>query len=103
MADFTITAAQNGAYEIALTANTKVTVDVTGKPGTPIIAQVLAHTGTAPVYARVGTAITVKDPAARIVPVGTWLDLNGGDWNQTGVQSVSLISAAAATVSVTRP
>lgn len=95
MADYTIGADELSAPEIALTANTLVTVAVTESWRGPV--QVIAHTTTAPVYVRPGTTVTVKDTRARVVPSGTWLDVNCGTTGQ-----VALISSGTATVSVTR-
>lgn len=95
MADYTIGTDEITAPEIALTANTVVTVAVTESWRGPV--QVIAHTAAAPVYVRPGTTVTVKDTRARVVPSGTWLDVNCGTTGQ-----VALISSGAATVSVTR-
>lgn len=95
MADYTIAPDEVGVYELPLTANTLLTVAVTETWRGQV--QVIAHTSAAPVYVRPGITVTVKDTRARVVPSGTWLDVNCGTTGQ-----VALISSGAATVSVTR-
>jgi hypothetical protein len=106
MADATITAVQQGAYELALTANTVVTVDVTSnQASTKNKVQVMVHSGTAPVYAKFtnGTTITLKDPTATIILPNQWVDLTSVLGNpNTATFTVALISSAAAVVSVYR-
>lgn len=95
MADFTIAPDELGKYELALSAGTAVTVAVESN-GAPL--QVLVHTATQPVYARAGSVVTAKDPKATMIMPGTWAEVP----QPLAANTVALISAAAATVSVTR-
>lgn len=99
MADFTIAHDAVGVYEIALTANTAVSIQFQAQNDFAYTtAQVLVITATAPVYARVGATAAVKDGRSIVVTAGSWVDIPVG----YGARTISLISAAPATVSVYR-
>lgn len=101
MADYTISAAQQGVYEVALAANTVVTVDVTNYTTNPNNdMQVMVHSGTAAVYAKFGTTVTVKDQGASVILPNQWVDVLGNP--NAGTYTLALISSAAAVVSVYR-
>jgi hypothetical protein len=101
MADATITAAQQGAYELPLVANTVLTVDVTNYyVNANNDVQVMVHSGTAPVYAKFGTTVALKDQGATVILPNQWVDLLGNPNSAT--YTVALISSAAAVVSVYR-
>jgi hypothetical protein len=104
MADATITAVQQGAYELPLTANTVATVDVTNNtPSTKNKMQVMVHSGTAPVYAKFASMVALKDAASTIILPNQWVDLSSVLGNpNTAAFTVALISSAAAVVSVYR-
>lgn len=102
MADYTIATDQVGVYEIPLIAGNTTTVAITRRGGyISNTVQVAVHDASMPVYARVGSAVSIKDPASSVVLAGTWLDMRTpyGDNNDA---TISLISAADATVSVAR-
>lgn len=101
MADYSIGAEQVGVYEIPLQAGSVVTVEVAHRYH-PIQnrMQVSVHDASAPVYVKLGQAVTAKDPAASVVTAGTWMDLQAG---LNGISStIALVSADDATVSVSR-
>jgi hypothetical protein len=100
MADYTIASDQVGVYEIPLTAGNVTTVTVKGQ-GYYITSsvQISVHDASMPVYARLGDNVTVKDPAASVVTTGTWLNITTGSGDDA---TVSIISAADATISVAR-
>lgn len=102
MADFTIAPNEVGAYEILLTAGNPVTVSISNPDGFAATkAQVSVHDASMPVYARPGNTVSVKDPQATVVLAGTWVDMQ--TTYQTGTAAtLSIISAADATVSVAR-
>lgn len=101
MADYTISAGQTGVYEIALTANTAVTVDISNYTTNPANdMQVMVHSGTAAVYAKFGTSVSVKDQAATVVLPNQWVDVLGNP--NSAMYTLALISSGAAVVSVYR-
>lgn len=99
MADYTIGASDRGVYEFPLDGGVQTTITVArGKTTTRL--KVLVHSGTAPVYARPGRTVSVRDPKAIVIPPHTWDDdVNEGI--STGT-TISLISADDAIVSVYR-
>jgi hypothetical protein len=99
VADHVIAKDELGAYEISLEAGTKTTVE-TGSTAATINSSVIVtvNSGTAPVYARRGNAVTVADPKATQIPPSTWADIPTG----TGAGVIALISAEDAVVSVAR-
>ena len=99
MADFTIADKQNGQYELALAANTVLTVAVTKSQQAVAINDitVMVHSGDSPVYAKIGNTVTVKDPEATIIVAGQWASVPS--WT---AGTLSLISASNAVVSVYR-
>lgn len=102
MADYTIEPDQVGVYEILLTAGNVTTVRLSTRGGNiSHTVQVSIHEASMPVYVRNGTTVSVKDPASSVVLAGTWIDLPTGYADETD-NTVALISAAAATVSVAR-
>jgi hypothetical protein len=101
MADATITAAQQGAYELNLAANTVLTVDVANNYVSPNNdVQVMVHSGTAPVYAKFAGTVALKDQGATVVLPNQWVDLLGNP--NAATYTVALITSAAAVVSVYR-
>lgn len=99
MADYTVAHDAVGVYEIALTANTPVSIEFqTQNQLAYTTAQVLVVTATAPVYTRVGAAAVAKDTRSIVVTAGSWVDIPLG----YGTRTISLISAQPATVSVYR-
>jgi hypothetical protein len=99
MADQTITATQEGAYEFPIEAGetVKVTVAMHGRANDAL--QIIAHTGNSPIYARLGNTVAVKDPAASLVMQGSWMDL---PFTYATYITVALTSASDATASVVR-
>ena len=96
-----IAANQVGAYEIALTPSTEATVDITLGTAVTNDIEVFDHTASSPDYVKSGTtAVTVKDPAARMLVQGGSLVVDV-DY-PAGVGTVRLVSSAAAVVSVAR-
>jgi hypothetical protein len=99
MADHTITADQQGAYEFPVTAGTTVTVHVVMEDRGNSNLQVIAHDGDDPVYARKGTSVTPGDGHASLVMQGSWMSVwCAGD---TDVD-LSVTSRSDAIVSVAR-
>jgi hypothetical protein len=99
MADYTITNEAFGAYEIGLTANTPVTVQLeTRNQYALTTAQVMVHTASSPIYVRSGTTVTTKDPRSTVALPGSWVDIPVGYETPT----LSIISADDATVSVSK-
>ena len=92
MANLSLPDADQGVYEITLVAKTVQTIAFES-PGHVIV---LVHSGDAPVYARSGEVVTVKEGRATMVPPGGFSDVPGS------LLFLSLISAANATVSVSR-
>lgn len=100
MADHIIHADEQGAYEIALDANTPITIQVDARYGTQLgTLSVTVHSGTRPVYARAGNTVEVGDPKASQVSPYTWEDLY---LNPNDGATITLISAEPAIVSVAR-
>jgi hypothetical protein len=100
MADHTIAADEQGVYEIPLASNESVTVHFSNRDGYFNNAvQINVHDADAPVYVRYGNEVDVRDPKASVVTSGTWITLPDNWDNQF---AVTLVCAAAATVSVTR-
>lgn len=101
MADYSIGAEQIGVYEIPLSAGVVVTVQVANRYH-PIQnrLQISVHDATAPVYAKLGTTVTAKEPGASVVTAGTWMDMQAGLNGSTS--TIALVSAEDATVSVSR-
>lgn len=100
MADHTIAADEQGAYEIPLEANTPTTIQVDARYGTQLgTLSVTVHNGTRPVYARSGNTVEVGDPKASQVSPYTWEDLY---LNPNDGAVISLITAEPAVVSVAR-
>jgi len=101
MPDTTIAANQIGSYEIALAANTVSNVTISFDYTSPTnLVQVLVHSGTAPVYAKYGAGVTLKDQSSTLIMPQMWSTmLANPNSNQV---TVSLISSAAAVVSVYR-
>ena len=75
MADHTITADQQGAYEFTVTAGTTVTVHVVMEDRGNSNLQVIAHNGADPAYARKGTSVTAGDGRASLVMQGYWMNV----------------------------
>lgn len=102
MADHTIAQDQVGVYEILLTAGNPSTVEIINPAGfNATRAQVSVHEASMPVYARPGNKVSIKDPQATVVLNGTWVDMQTTYQSKTAA-TVTLISAADATVSVAR-
>jgi hypothetical protein len=100
MADHTIAADEIGAYELALTPNTAITIAFETQPvKIGVKAHVIVHAANAPVYVRTDNDVTPLDPKAVIVDPGTWADIPLSDRNGA---TISLVSVSAATISVTR-
>lgn len=100
MADHNIGADDMGAYNITLTASQPATVEIATKYASLAYSvRVFAHNGNQPVFARLGNTITVADPKAMIIPIGSWIDIELG---YTDTATISIISAEDATVSVAR-
>jgi len=100
MADYQLSASNLGVYEIQLSSGNPTTVAVeTDLDLLPNAIQVNVHDAASPVYVRFGTTVSIKDPAASVVNAGTWLTLPG---QYGATNTIALISASAATVSVTR-
>ena len=98
MADYTITAADEGVYEIALTAGTPVTVEVDIFYTDVVIS---VHSGTDPVYYSVNDLTPApKDQAAGMVVPNMWREIPLKPFAATSV--LALVSASAAVVSVSR-
>jgi hypothetical protein len=99
MADQTITAAQEGAYEFPIEAGevVKVTVAMHGRDNDSL--QIIAHAGNSPVYARLGGQVAPRDPAASLVMQGSWMDMS---ITYATYITVALTSASDATASVVR-
>jgi hypothetical protein len=96
MADYTLTPAQTGLYELALTADSVTRIDV----GSHFRAvQLIVHTAPSPVYVRLGSTITLKDPLADIALEGSWIELSVPYMTPS---TVSIISHSNAVVSVAR-
>jgi hypothetical protein len=100
MADATITAAQVGAYERPLTANTVYTIDVV--PANTVAYAVVAifNHGTAPVFVKAGGTVTVDDATADIIPPGTYIERQVEHKGATA--TIAAISGSAGSVSVAR-
>lgn len=99
MADYTVAHDAVGAYELALTAGTPVSIEFkTQNDLAYTTAQVLVLTATAPVYARLGATAAPKDARSVVVTAGSWVDIPLGYGNRT----LSLVSTATATISVYR-
>lgn len=92
MANLTLPNADQGLYEFALDAHTVQTFTLES-PGHVIV---LVHSGDAPVYARKGPTVVVRDGKATIIPPSSFSDVPGS------ASMLSLISAADATASVSR-
>lgn len=100
MADYTIASSDLGVYEIQLAANTAVTVAFeTQITPVGVNAHVTVHSGTSPVYARAGSAVTNRDSKATVIDPRTWATVALSDRDGA---SVSIISASSAVVSVSR-
>ncbi|RKT33663.1 hypothetical protein DEU34_2267 [Microbacterium sp. AG1240] len=100
MADHTIAATDQGAYEIHVPARESTTVQIdaqyvyiTGG------IRITHHNGNSPVYARMNSETNVGDPKATMIPPYTWAEIQAG---QQHTLTINLISADDATVSVAR-
>lgn len=98
MADYTITAAQEGVYEIALSAGVPVTVEVQIFYTSVVIS---VHSGTEPVYYNVNDLTPApQDQEAGMVVPNMWREIPLTPFAATTV--LALVSASAAVVSVSR-
>lgn len=95
MTAYTVAANDLGKYEKTLAANTEDTVTF-GADLTRV--EILHHGGAAPIYIRFGGAATVAGDNCRLVMPGTSIITEPPT---SGATTVSVISAAAATYSVT--
>jgi hypothetical protein len=101
MPDYTIKSDEIGAYEIPLTAGNITRVSVDNPDGFVVSrVQISVHDASMPIYARAGDTVSVKDPVSSVVTAGTWMDMQGTINGKSS--SIALISAADATVSVSR-
>lgn len=100
MADYTIDVDEQGVYEIPLTGGDITTVQFNNRAGYINNAvQINVHDASSPVYVRYGDTVDIRDPKASVVISGTWITLPD-NWDDNF--TVAIISASAATVSVTR-
>lgn len=100
MADYTIAADEQGVYEVQLEAGTPIVVNFkSSNVNQQKSLQVNVHNSTAPVYVRYGDTVEVREPKAFVVTSGTWLSLAD---DYAAHDTVAIVSAATATVSVTR-
>jgi len=99
MADHTIAADEQGAYEIPLEADTPITVQIDAQYRllTGGI-RITHHGGNKPIYVRVNET-NVGDPRATMIPAYTWEDIAIAN---IPTVTIALVSADAAVVSVAR-
>jgi hypothetical protein len=100
MADHTIAATDQGAYEIQVPAGQATTVQIDAQyvyiTGS---IRITHHNGNAPIYARMNSYTNVGDPKATMIPPYTWAEIQAG---QQHTLTITVISAEDATVSVAR-
>lgn len=101
MADHHITPDQQGAYEIPLTADNAVTVqiDATGTFNYAPQAHITFHRGTSPLYVAIGNTVAVADPTAKQLDPYTMYDL---PIPAADTVTLALISHTDGTASVSR-
>jgi hypothetical protein len=100
MADYTLTTEANGIYEIPITANQTVTVDVAGRNSLYAFElQITVHSGNAPLYAKVGNTVEARDPHAQMFPAGSFGTIYG---TETNGGTIAFTSAAECIFSVAR-
>lgn len=104
MAAYTVAAADIGAYEKTLAANTEDTVTFGGGAADPTITdvgavEIIHHGGAAPIYFRLGATATVAGGPCYMVTPGTAYPVSP---STSGDTDVHLISASTAVYSVVR-
>lgn len=100
MVDATISADQTGLYEQPLAANTIYVVALNGRyTNTAERVEIINH-GTTPLYIRVGTTVALRDPAARIIGPGNFLE--NVALPQTAAPTIAVISSTDSSFSISR-
>lgn len=101
MADYTITAAQEGVYEIALTPSTVTTVEIEN-PLSYSTVTVFVHSGSDPVYFSTTDATpAAQEQTSHMVPPSSWYEFSLVPYSGPSYL-LALVSASTASVSVSR-